>query len=410
MIARHEGQIVLVLGAIPGERVVARIERAEKRLAFATAVRVIEPSPDRRAMSGDALCGGCLYSHVAYPRQVVLKGEVLADAFGRIGRIPLDAPVPVEPSVDEGYRMRARLHVMGGRAGFFREGTHQLCDPGPTRQLKTETLSTVAESLAALRVDEGPEVVAVDVTENIPGDQRAVHFDLTSGATVSGHQLAAVVAATGVSGCTARTADGVLVSAGDARVSDSLASLTGGRAHTGVLQRSPESFFQANRYLLPILVTCVLDAIPASGPVLDLYAGVGLFSVALAATGRKDITAVEGDRASGADLRRNAAPYPDAIRFIIGRVEDHLARQGNPAKTIVVDPPRTGISRDAMEAVVNYRAQRVVYVSCDPPTLARDARRLLDSGYRMVSLKGFDLFPNTPHVEALAVFERPDSR
>jgi 23S rRNA (uracil1939-C5)-methyltransferase len=410
MIARHDGQIVLVLGAVPGERVVARIDRTEKRLAFATAVSVLEPSPDRRPVSGDPLCGGCLYSHIAYPRQVALKGEVIADAFGRIGHIPLDAPVPVEPSVDEGYRMRARLHVIGGRAGFFREGTHQLCDPASTGQLRAETLSTVAAALSALRTAEGPEVLAVEVTENIPGDQRAVHFDLARGATVSGHQLAAVVAAAGVMGCTARTADGVLVSAGDARVSDSLPSLTGGRAHDGVLQRSPESFFQANRHLLPILVTCVLDATPADGPVLDLYAGVGLFSVALAATGRKGITAVEGDRASGADLRRNAAAYRDAIRFIIGRVEDHLARRGEAAKTIIVDPPRTGISKQAMDAVIGYRAARVVYVSCDPPTLARDARRLLDSGHRLVSLKGFDLFPNTPHVEALAVFERPDGR
>jgi 23S rRNA (uracil1939-C5)-methyltransferase len=410
MIARHEGQIVLVLGAVPGERVVARIDRAEKRLAFATVVRAIEPSPDRRPVAGDPLCGGCLYSHIAYPRQVVLKGEVIEDAFGRIGRIPLGATVPVEPSTDEGYRMRARLHVIGGRAGFFREGTHQLCDPGPTRQLKAETLSTVAAALAALGTDEGPEVVAVEVTENIPADQRAVHFDLKTGATVSGHQLAAVVAAAGVIGCTARTADGVLVSAGDARVSDSLSSLTAGRAQSGVLQRSPESFFQANRYLLPMLVTSVLDAVPADGAVLDLYAGVGLFSVALAATGRTSITAVEGDRAGGADLRRNAGAYPEAIRFIIGRVEDHLARRGDAVRTIIVDPPRTGISREAIDAVIGHRARRVVYVSCDPPTLARDARRLLDSGYRLLSLKGFDLFPNTPHVEALAVFERPDSR
>lgn len=408
MIARHEGQIVLVLGAVPGERVLARVDRTEKHLAFASVVRALDPSPDRRAPPGDPMCGGCVYAHIAYPRQVALKSEVIADAFARIGRIPLDAPVPVEPSAEPGYRMRARLHVIGGRAGFFREGSHQLCDPAPTGQLLPETVAAVASALSALGANQGPAVSAVDVTENIAADQRAIHMELAPGQTVSGPQLAAVVAAAGLTGCTARTADGVLVSAGDAHVSDPLATLTGGRAQHGVLERSPESFFQANRYLLSGLVTSVLDAVPPAGGVLDLYAGVGLFSVALAATGVQEITAVEGDRAGGADLRRNAAPYAGALRFIIGRVEDHLARGGGEAATILVDPPRTGISRDAMDAVVRHGAGRVVYVSCDPPTLARDARRLLDAGYRLTSMKGFDLFPNTPHVEVLVVFERAE--
>lgn len=409
MIARHEGQILLVLGAIPGERVLARVDRAEKRLAFATVVRVLDQSADRRKAAVDPLCGGCVYSHIAYGRQVTLKAEVIADAFGRIGRIPLEAPVPVEPSIDLGYRIRARLHVIGGRAGFLREGTHQLCDPALTGQLQPATLTAVMAALSALGADGGPAVSAIEVTENIAGEQRAIHVGLAPGATVSGPQLTAVVTAAGLTGCTARTADGVLVSAGDAHVADPLSVLTGGRATAGVLQRSPESFFQANRYLLASLVASVLDVVRPEGPVLDLYAGVGLFSVALAATGLREITAVEGDRASGADLRRNAAPYGGAIRFVIGRVEDHLGRAGDvAAATILVDPPRTGISRDAMNAIAPHGARRVVYVSCDPPTLARDARRLIDSGYRLTSLKGFDLFPNTPHVEVLAVFERAE--
>ncbi len=94
------------------------------------------------------------------------------------------------------------------------------------------------------------------------------------------------------------------------------------------------------------------------------------------------------------------------IHFVMGRVEDYVQRTRERATTIVVDPPRTGISREAMESIVRHGAARVVYVSCDPPTMARDARRLLDAGYRLASLKGFDLFPNTPHVETVAVFDR----
>jgi tRNA/tmRNA/rRNA uracil-C5-methylase (TrmA/RlmC/RlmD family) len=149
-----------------------------------------------------------------------------------------------------------------------------------------------------------------------------------------------------------------------------------------------------------------MDAVPAGGEVLDLYAGVGLFAVALAAAGREGIVAVEGDRESGADLLRNAAPYRERVRAAVGLVEDHLRRDHPRPATLIVDPPRTGISREAMDAIPQLGARRIVYVSCDPPTMARDARRLLDAGYRLGSLTAFDLFPNTPHVEAVGVFER----
>ena len=149
-----------------------------------------------------------------------------------------------------------------------------------------------------------------------------------------------------------------------------------------------------------------MDAVPADGDVLDLYAGVGLFAISLAASGRHGIVAVEGDRESGADLLRNAAPYQDRIRAVVGLVEDHVRRDHSRPGTLLVDPPRTGISREAMDAIPQLAARRIVYVSCDPPTMARDARRLVDAGYGLVSLTGFDLFPNTPHVEAVGVFER----
>src|SRR5215510_10819930 len=102
MIARHEGQILLVSGAIPGERVRVRIERAEKRLAFASTIEILDGSADRRPTS-DPLCGGCLYSHIAYPRQVDLKAAIVSDTFTRIGRIPLQDPIPVASSPETGY-------------------------------------------------------------------------------------------------------------------------------------------------------------------------------------------------------------------------------------------------------------------------------------------------------------------
>ncbi len=405
MIARHDGQILLVSGGIPGELVSARIERVEKRLAFASAIRILEPSIDRRDAPSDPLCGGCVYAHISYPRQVALKAEIVADAFTRIGRIPIDGPVAVAASPESGYRMRARLHARDAVAGFYREGTHEICDARQTRQLTPETMTAIDVALAVLR-DARADVRSLALSENMAGDQRALHLDVVPDARALEPALVRAIAAARLTGCTARGQIGPLVRVGDPGVGDPLAALTHGRASAGQLRRQPASFFQANRFLVSDLVVSVLDAIPLDGTVLDLYAGAGVFSVALAATGRAGITAVEGDRDSGADLQENAAPFPSAIRAIVGRVEDHVTGRREVADTIIVDPPRTGISKDAMEAIARHGAARIVYVSCDPPTMARDARRMLDAGYRIGSLRGFDLFPNTPHVETVGVFDR----
>ncbi|CAN5629359.1 class I SAM-dependent RNA methyltransferase [soil metagenome] len=383
MIARHEGQIVLVLGAIPGERVRAHVDRADKRLAFASTVAVLDPSADRREPGFDPRCGGCAYAHVAYERQLALKAEVIADAFERIGRIPLPDRVAIASSRGDGYRMRARLHVHQGRPGFYREGSHRLCDAGPTRQLLPETIEAVERVVREVEAA-GHEPIAVDVSENVAADQRAMLVELTG----SGYLLA-----------------------GDPSVADSLGTLTEERAQGGELRRRPVSFFQGNRFLIGRLVTTVLDAIPPDGEVLDLYAGVGLFAVALAGTGRSGVTAVEADRAAGGDLEANATAFPGALAPVVMPVEEYLARRRvDPSATILVDPPRTGISRVALEGIAAQDAARIVYVSCDPATLARDARRLLDAGYRLQSLEGFDLFPNTPHVESVGVFDRVTRR
>jgi 23S rRNA (uracil1939-C5)-methyltransferase len=403
MLARHEGQVVLVQGGIPGERVRARIGRVERQLAFAETVEVLEPSGDRRQSAMDPACGGCLYAHIDYDRQRLLKAELVRDAFRRLGRITIDLPA-VAPSPERGYRMRARLHVRGDRIGFYREGTHELCDAAATGQMDDGALAAAAravESLAAAHV----RLSAVELTENIAADERVLHVLPAEGSVLSDRAVDDAMAAGGLTGCTGQSA-GVSRTSGVPVVTDPLSVLTGGAAVDGSLQRHVESFFQANRYLLPDLVKTVMAAIPPDGAVLDLYAGVGLFSVCLAACGRSRLTAIEGDRTSGRDLSRNAAAYPNALRVAVASVEDHLLKRRPKAATILVDPPRTGMSREALQAIIAVGATRIVYVSCDPATMARDARRLLDGGYELTSLEAFDLFPNTPHVETLGVFVR----
>jgi tRNA/tmRNA/rRNA uracil-C5-methylase (TrmA/RlmC/RlmD family) len=406
MLARHDGRVVFVRGAIPGERVRARVEKVERQLAFASAIDILQPSPDRRAPLVDLACGGCSYAHVAYTRQLALKSEVIGDAFARVGRRPLEQPVSVLPSPERGYRMRARFHVQGLSVGFYREGTHQLCDAGTTGQLLDESVAAVTRAVTAA-VAQAP-IASAEVAENMAADERVVHLEAPRESVLSMRVLAAASAAGGLTGCSARAAGKPIV-VGTPFVSDPLPALTGGRARSGVLTRHADAFFQANRYLLPELVAHVLDLVLADGTVLDLYAGVGLFSVSLARSGRGHITAVEGDSTSVKDLADNAAACGASIHVVRSSVEDYLASSPARADTLIVDPPRTGMSREAMSAAVRTLAARVIYVSCDPPTMARDARRLLDGGYRLAGLRAFDLFPNTPHVETVGVFERGTS-
>ncbi len=138
-----------------------------------------------------------------------------------------------------------------------------------------------------------------------------------------------------------------------------------------------------------------------------MYAGGGLFGLALAAAGAEDVTLVEGDPVSGADLQANAEPFRDRVRVERSSVEAFLARRrSSSAETVIVDPPRTGLSREAAAGILALEPARLVYVSCDVATLARDTRTLLDGGYALGPLIALDLFPNTAHVETVTVFTR----
>jgi tRNA/tmRNA/rRNA uracil-C5-methylase (TrmA/RlmC/RlmD family) len=147
--------------------------------------------------------------------------------------------------------------------------------------------------------------------------------------------------------------------------------------------------------------------VPDDGPVWDVYAGVGLFAGALCAIGRGHVTAVEGDAASAADLEANAAPFRGRLVVEPRAVEAVLSTARLTRETIVVvDPPRTGLSKAVGAALAASPIRRIVYVSCDVATLARDLKVLAAAGFGMTALEGFDLFPNTAHIETLAVLQR----
>ncbi|MEO8480949.1 MAG: TRAM domain-containing protein [Acidobacteriota bacterium] len=403
MLARHEGRIVLVAGAIPGERVRARVERRVKQTLFAAVSEVLEASPHRREPFCNPRCGGLTYAHVAIAYQPVLKADVVSDAFRRIAGVTVAPPI-VWPSPEEGYRLRARLHLQGGQAGFLLEGSHSLCDAAATRQLRDAVLPAVEALLSAL----GPArslCDAVTVSENVNGSECVCHLELREGARL-GH--VDVVLPAGVTGVTAQTGRRVSVVAGQPTITERASGLFprgSPIAPSTQWTRSAAAFFQGNRFLTGDLVALVLSQ-AQGGRAIDAYAGVGLFAVALAARGLA-VTAVEGDAISGEDLESNASSSVTGFQVVRASVEEALPTMGpGTVDTLVLDPPRTGASPEALTAVVRLNAPRLVYVSCDPATLARDAKGLLGAGYRLKSVTGFDLFPNTPHIESVAVFDR----
>jgi tRNA/tmRNA/rRNA uracil-C5-methylase (TrmA/RlmC/RlmD family) len=392
MIARHDGAVVFVSGAIPGEVVDAEIEKVQRGTVWASTREVLERSLDRVDGAPDGACGGSVFAHIAYERQRQLKSAIVDDAFRRIGRIALESPAEVVASPVDGHRMRARLHVRNGCIGFFREGTHSLCDAAPTRQLRDDTIEVIRRLEVSLAREPRQQVGDIEIAENIDASERAVHLELMPDGDAS--RLAAAAQVEGVAGasCAHPESARTMELFGSTTVTD---QILGAR-----LERHVRSFFQGNRYLLAPFVEWVLKHV-GRGSLVDLYAGVGLFSLTAKAAGAGPITAVEGDLFAARDLKRNAKGEITVVEIPVERF-----RARDKTAAVIVDPPRTGMSKEALARAIELNAPSLVYVSCDVATLARDSRVLLDAGYRITSARAFDLFPNTAHVETVIAFSR----
>ena len=420
MIARLDGRIVLVGGAIPGERIRAAVERSRGGVVLARTVEILEGSRDRRPVAGVPACGGRSFAHIAYRRQLELKAQIVQDAFRRIGRIELAAGPRVVPSPETGYRMRARLHVGGGRLGFFEEGSHRVCDVAGTGQLRPKTerlIGAIAAHMGAL-VSTGARTV--ELAEDLAGDQCVLHVVVQGGDAVDPvkmddalRPMASVDGVTGLTVASGTSPSVGIVLAGTPYVTDPLTALLGSSrtlssagAGTASLRRHAASFFQSNRYLVPELVGAVAN-LTERHEVVDLYAGVGLFAVCIAAMRGGPVTAVERDRCSARDLVSNAALLASAVRVVRAPVETFLTRSaGLEGAAVIVDPPRAGLSRDVVARLVRRRPERIVYVSCDVATQARDLRAFGESGYRIDQVQAFDMFPNTAHIETVVSLDR----
>lgn len=395
-LGRHEGKVIFVPYAIPGEEALVEMAEDKGRYARAQLVEILSPSPHRMNPPcphfGPGKCGGCQWQHIAYPAQLEFKTAVVGDQLARIGRLP---EVPVKPTIPSaspwGYRNHVQLAVSDdGRLGFVatngrRVEAIEVC----------YLLHPLLEELFAALDLELPGLVRLSLRAGVnTGDQMMIfetHDDeppaLESDLPVS---------------CVLLLSDGTPVNLiGNNYIAEMVA---GRRFHI-----SATSFFQVNTAVAEELVRLVSEYLAPTGDevLLDAYCGVGTFALSLADKAGY-VIGIEEDAGAVADASLNVAELAN-VEFIEGSVEAVLPQLDRPIARAVLDPPRRGCKPEALAALIDLAPRRIVYVSCDPATLARDARRLADGGYQLVEVQPVDMFPQTYHVESVALFGRSRS-
>ncbi|HEY7323587.1 MAG TPA: TRAM domain-containing protein [Streptosporangiaceae bacterium] len=397
------GLVVFVRHALPGERVRARVTQATARLARAEAIDIQHASADRVAApcryARPAGCGGCDWQHASLEAQRRLKALVIRQQLNRIAGIDVDVTVDAVPGDEAGLGWRTVVSfavTSGGLAGLRRHRSHEV----------------VAIDRCLIAHD---EITAAGVTAASWPGAHSVEIAIEPDSGERGVVVAASGA--GLPVLPDIAADSVQISARrGARTPVRGRGYVTRRAAGRDWRVSLGGFWQVHPGAADVLGQAVLAALdPRPGEVaLDLYCGAGLFAGLLAeAVGPEGaVLAVEQDPAAARDARHNLRPWPRA-RVHRGDAAAVLARTGlSDASIAVLDPPRTGAAGPVIDALCRAPAglRRLAYVSCDPATLARDLRRLLDGGWQLTGLRGYDAFPMTHHVECLAVLARTASR
>jgi 23S rRNA (uracil1939-C5)-methyltransferase len=401
-----DGRVVFVHRTAPGDRAEVEIVEARQRWARGRLVRIHEPSPERREAPCPYYeeCGGCTLEHLAYDAQLRAKARIVADALTRIGGLEV-APPEVVPSPREfRYRNRVSFALRRLSPGRVVAGFHSLRDPGRIVDLDGGCLlpeEPISLAWDRLRAQWGPDADLLP-----PGDRLRLTLRATAAGAVSlliegGHPGGSpdelLERVEGVESVWHRPgpAPAALV-AGAPGLPESWGEEE--------VELGGAAFLQVNRHAARLLEDHVLATIgDARGlRVVDAYCGVGLHALRLARLGAT-VTGIELDPNAVAAAR---AAAPDGARFVEGLVEDRIA-ECLPADLVILNPPRTGAAPEALAALLADPPARVVYVSCNPATLARDLRRLGER-FQLEGLRSFDLFPQTAHVETVAALVRLD--
>ncbi|MFN2466914.1 MAG: 23S rRNA (uracil(1939)-C(5))-methyltransferase RlmD [Gaiellaceae bacterium] len=426
-VARLDGYVVFVTGAVPGDRVRARVTKRKRAYAEARALELVEPSPDR--IEPRSPHPGAPWQVLPYERQLIEKETQVHDALSRIGHFE-DPPMAAVLSAGDPWRYRNKVEYSFGESeagelvlGFHRPGRWNEIDDVTDDVLTSERVDALrarvkdwcrAEGLSAydrrdgtgflrnLVVREGRRTGALQVRiVTSPGDFRAP-------ALAAALPDADGVLWTRAAGVAETTGEGETQLLAGAEAIEEELRIFGAALRFRV---SPQAFFQVHTEQAERLyaVAAELAGLHGSERVFDLYSGIGTIALCLALRAR-EVLGIESIEPAVADAIENARRNEvENISFFAGDVRTALrplVEEAGKPDVVVVDPPRAGLSQKIVRRVLETGASRIVYVSCNPTTLAPNARQIADAGYRLTAVRPVDMFPQTPHIECVALLER----
>ncbi|MBQ9762305.1 MAG: 23S rRNA (uracil(1939)-C(5))-methyltransferase RlmD [Oscillospiraceae bacterium] len=422
-VAKIEGCAVFIPNAIFGEKVRVRIEKAQKTWASGKIVEILERSPHRvnRECPVAKLCGGCDFWHMDYEEEARLKAERVRNCLNRIGGENLETLPILSAPTCHGYRNKAQYPVSSrkGRAyaGFFRAGTHSVVENDRCLILPEE-MDRVKEAVIAhmnrFRIPAYDETAHQGLVRHIYVRRGVVSGQVLVCLAVNGRQyphapelveelkkipgFTTLVLSVNTKKGNVILGDEFIPLYGPGTIADTLCGLT--------FRLSPRSFYQVNHHQAQRLYEAAISQaeITKEDTVLDLYCGVGTITLAMAGAAGKVIgvevvpQAVEDARENA---RRNGIENAEFFCGDAGQAALELEKNGIRADVAIVDPPRKGLDADTIEALHRMSPRRIVYVSCDPATLARDVALLKERGYTLKNALAADLFPRCSHVESI---------
>jgi 23S rRNA (uracil1939-C5)-methyltransferase len=376
-LSRLDGTVVFTPYVLPGERVAAEVTREKPGLAWTRQREILAASPERVPAPCPYFtwCGGCHYQHAPYDYQLRAKREVLLEELRRVGKIEAPAEIGIVSGEPWGYRNRAQFHLRNGRIGYLEARSHLLC-PVERCPISSPAINAALAALIEMMRD-----------RRWPGFLRSLEiFTNETEVQLNVLETERPVARRFFDWC-AEKIPGLVSGALDYPLE-------------GVVYRvSAGSFFQVNRFLAGRLVEVALEG--AEGKTaLDLYAGVGLFSIPLARRFAA-VTAVESGAGAMRDLRWNTEQAGVNVSGLQTAAAEYLTQVESPPDFVLLDPPRAGIGKEVVRRLGELKPPLVTIVSCDPATLARDLAGLLTAGYRVEKLTLLDLFPQTYHLETV---------
>ena len=402
-----DDSVVFVPLTAPGDLVSVREVRRRRGVYFAEPDKVIESAPERRnpPCPWFGRCGGCQWMHMDYGYQIRWKEDIFRQALRGIAHLKEEPSILVHPAPSEfQYRFRARLQIKGSVVGFFRRGSNRIV-PWDQCMLLPEALNSVVKDLRGwFKSNRAPQSLKSCEIALSPVDGSVTLnwvFD-----TVKGISGAARTIMDGIEGILA--GEKMKIAGQAAQDSNGMTiEARGGSLPLEVdrvrMSASPGTFFQVNPDVNEILLKRVLTHLRSMGShsLLDLYCGNGNFSLPAAASGMKAV-GVESSPGAVADASSVAGA---GCRFIEMDTSSFLTQDSESRDAVIVDPPRKGLPQNVVDLLGTKRIPLLVYVSCEPPTLARDLARLTEAGYVIGSIELFDMFPQTSHSEALVVMK-----